>query len=98
MSDYLERAQRYHKAIQDILLREWDPIGSADNSHAQDEYDAYIHEIYALLIRHISKPQLFEHLWWIETVHMGLYGNRGKTEAIADKLLATRDVIESEKS
>ena len=40
MSDYKDRAQRYHHAIREILLRDWDPVGVADVPEAQDEYDS----------------------------------------------------------
>jgi hypothetical protein len=95
MGSHLDRAQRYHEAIRAVLLREWDPIGVSQFAEAQDEYDGYIHDIYAMLIRHEAKTKVFDHLWWIETEHIGLYGNRQKTEAIAERLCAIRDEIES---
>lgn len=94
MNEYLNRAKRYQEAIRAVLLREWDPIGIAHYPQAQDEYDGYIHEIHRMLVQHTSKEQLIDHLWWIETEHMGLYGNRSKTEAIADRLIAVRDEME----
>jgi hypothetical protein len=94
MDDYRDRAKRYHESIRAVLLREWDPIGVAHVPQAQDEYDGYVPEIYTMLIRHSSPQQVFEHLWWIETQHMGLCGNRRKTEAIAERLCAIRRDIE----
>jgi hypothetical protein len=95
MSERLDRARRYHEAIRDILLHEWDPIGVSDEPNAQDEYDSYIHEIHGMLIRHEPKYRLFDHLWWIETVAMGLFGNRSRTEMVADRLIELRGEIES---
>ena len=69
----------YHHAIRKVLLREWDPIGVVDEPEAQDEYDAYIHEIHGMLIRHETRHKLIDHLWWIETEHMGLFGNLTRT-------------------
>lgn len=97
MSEYLNRAKRYHDVIREVLLREWDPIGVADIPQAQDEYDGYVGEIYSMLIRHIPRSQLVDHLWWIETEHMALHGNRQKTEEIADRMLAIRDQLEGER-
>lgn len=94
MSERLDRARRYHEAIHDVLLHGWDPIGVSDEPNAQDEYDGYIHEIHGILIRHEPKHKLFDHLWWIETVHMGLFGNRSRTEAAADRLIKLREEIE----
>ena len=94
MNEFFDRAKRYHEAIRMVLLCEWDPIGIAHIPEAQDEYDGYVSEIYGMLIRHSTKQELFEHLWWIETQHMGLYGNRLKTEAIAERLCGIREGIE----
>ena len=94
-SERLDRAKRYHEAIHDILLREWDPIGVADYQGAQDEYDDYIHELHGMLIRHEPRHKLVNHLWWIETKHIGLFGNRSRTEAVADRLIGVRGEIET---
>jgi hypothetical protein len=97
MSERLDRAKRYHEAIHEVLLHEWDPIGVADIAEAQDEYDGYVGELYAMLIRHVPRSQLVDHLWWIETEHMALHGSRQKTEEIADRLLAIRDQLEGQR-
>jgi len=38
---------------------------------------------------------LFDHLWEIETQHMGLFGNRGKTQQVTQKLLLLNTQLES---
>jgi hypothetical protein len=93
MSEYKDRAQRYHHPIRQILLGDWDPIGVADVPEAQDEYDSYIPGLYARLIRHVSQQELFDHLWQIETQHMGLAANHSKTEAVAQKLIALNNQL-----
>ena len=95
MSDNKDRARRYHHAIREILLRDWDPIGVGAVAQAQDEYDSYIPGIYGRLIHRISEQDLFDHLWQIETEHMGLFGNRGKTQQVAQKLLLLNTQLES---
>ena len=87
MSDYLRRAKSIQDAIREVLLREWDPIGVADVPQAQDEYDSYIHQIYAMLIRREQKRKLVDFLWWAETENMGLYGDHKRTEHVADLLV-----------
>ena len=94
MTEQLDRAKRYHDAIRDILLHQWDPIGVANAPAAQDEYDGYVQEIHLMLIRHDPQHRLFDHLWWIETKHMGLCGNRKHTEAIANLLTELRKQLE----
>ena len=87
VSEHLDRARDYHQAIRRILLRDWDPIGVADLPQAQDEYDSYIAEVYGLLIRREPRHKLVDFLWWAETEHMALCGNRSRTEQVADRLL-----------
>ena len=87
MSRYADRARKFHEAIRTALLADWDPIGIADVPEAQDEYDGYVGGIYKLLIRPCTVAELFEHLWHMETEHMGLSGNRQQTEAFAARLL-----------
>lgn len=86
MSDFLFRAKSHQDAIRKILMHEWDPIGVAEHPQAQDEYDSYIGQIYAILIRREPKFKLVDYLWWAETEHMALYGNRQRTEHVADLL------------
>ncbi len=72
--------------IREILLQEWDPIGINDEPGAQHEYDAYVAEVDALVVRKAKEQEIFQHLWEIETGYMGLAGNREKTEAVAKRL------------
>ncbi|HKA06375.1 MAG TPA: hypothetical protein VKD71_03900 [Gemmataceae bacterium] len=93
MSDHLDQARRYHEAIRWVLLHEWDPIGVQNIPQAQDEYDSYVPAIHALLIRRESKYKLVEYLWSVETISMGLCGNRRRTEEVADILMRLPDEV-----
>jgi len=86
MSEYQDRAKRYHQAIREALLREWDPIGVAQIPEAQDEYDGYVASVYQLLVQRSPPSKIFEYLWWLETEHMGLNGDRQRTQKFAEKL------------
>jgi hypothetical protein len=92
----LERAKRYHDAIHLILLQEWDPIGVAGVPEAQDEYDSYVGQIYTMLIRQEPRRKLFDYLWWVETEHMGLQGNRRHTEQVSERLMQLRQEMEGQ--
>jgi len=87
VSEHLKQARNYQEAIREILFREWDPIGVGDIPKAQDEYDSYIGQIYSLLIRREPVYKMIDYLWWAETEHMGLYGNRRRTEQVAERLM-----------
>jgi hypothetical protein len=86
-SERLSRAKQYHGAIKTALLREWDPIGVSQIPEAQDEYDSYVPAIYKLLITRRPQQEVYDYLWWLETEHMGLRGDRQATEQFSDRLL-----------
>ena len=86
MSNFAEKAKHYHSLIQEILLKEGDPIGVSHIPEAQDEYNAYVGEVYRLLSRRATQREIFDYLWWVETQHMSLCGDRQRTEKIAEKL------------
>jgi hypothetical protein len=92
--NYQDRARLYHEAIQQVLLKEWDPIGVSEIKEAQDEYDAYVGSIYKMLIARKSRAEIFDYLWWLETEYMGLIGNRQATEHFAERLTKLPDEID----
>lgn len=95
IADFSAKARHAQEIIREILLRDWDPIGIAEMSGAQDEYDAYVVEVYWLLLRRAVHSEVFKHLWSLETEHMGLCGDRQRTEKVAEKLvdLANQGII-----
>ena len=88
-------SKAFGASIKRILLTEWDPIGISEFPEAQDEYDAYVSEVYWLLSRRTGVREIFDYLWWLETKHMGLCGDRQRTEKIAEKLttLTSEEVL-----
>jgi hypothetical protein len=96
MKERLRHVKRYHGAIREVLLREWDPIGVSDVPEAQDEYDGYVYKIYGMLARHETRDRLVDHLLDIETTTMGLIGDRRRTEAIVDQLIKLREEIDAD--
>ncbi|HTS16554.1 MAG TPA: hypothetical protein VMP11_03180 [Verrucomicrobiae bacterium] len=98
MSDFNDRAKRYHQAIHDILIKEWDPIGVGDEPRAQDEYDSYVPGVYKHLIHRSPERDLFDYLQHIETKRMCLHANRAHTEKIVKRLMSLVEEIEGGKS
>lgn len=86
-TDFRDRARRFHAAIRHALLMEWDPIGVRGIPEARDEYDSYVSPIYKMLISRKPRHEIFDYLWWLETEHMGLTGNRQATGKFADRLM-----------
>jgi len=90
MSAHLENAKQLHKSVRSLLLDEWDPIGVNDVPEANDEYDAYVRGVHKLLTTGKGATEVFDYLWWVETEHMGLPGDRQATLAVAEKLSELR--------
>jgi hypothetical protein len=86
MSNRSRKAKEIQERIMQVLLREWDPIGVSDIPEAQDEYDSYVGGIYRLLASGASEYQITERLYNLETVSMGLAGNRERVKRVAGKL------------
>ena len=59
------------RELREILMSEWDPIGVADISEAQDEYDTYVGQIAERLRKGESGDEIGEYLIWAEG-RMGL--------------------------
>jgi tetratricopeptide (TPR) repeat protein len=92
---FRSRARAFHEAIQRAFLNDWDPIGVRGIAEAQDEYDSYVPTIYKMLISRKPRYELFDYLWWLETQHMGLTGDRRATERFVDRLMQIPDEIEA---
>jgi hypothetical protein len=56
------------RQINDVLNREWDPIGGCP----EDEYEAYAGKIAALIRDAASDEKLMSYLEWAEVENMGL--------------------------
>ena len=89
-----DRARLFHTAIQHALLNEWDPIGVKGIAEAQDEYDSYVPTIYKMLISRKPQHEIFSYLWWLETEHMGLIGDRQATETFAARLMRLTEELD----
>lgn len=83
-------------SIRRVLFDDWDPIG-IKGFGPDDEYDHYIGGIYRLLTSRPSEDDIIEHLFKIETGHMGA-GLKDKEglRPIAKKLLAINITVEEE--
>lgn len=76
------------KPIHDVLFRDWDPIGCGV---PEDEYDSYIPSILNLLLQGADPQRIADRLYTLETVSMGLPGDRERSMRVAAKLLSLMD-------
>ena len=90
------RAKEIQRAIGEVLLRNWDPLGVKDEPQAQDEYDAYVGGVYHLIASGATAKQIAEHLVRIETDRLGYPDTDPKMLIpLANKLLRLNVRLES---
>ena len=90
-------SQSLQNRVRDALLHEWDPIGIQEYPEANDEYDSYVPNVCRMLSSGASEAEILNYLWWLETQHMGLRGERERTEGFVRRLLQIRnDVLSSQ--
>jgi hypothetical protein len=84
-----DRALEIQTQIGDVLMRDWDPIGAADEPQASGEYQAYVGGVHGLIASGASADEIAQHLGMLEETQLGL---RRRTHAdllpVARKLRA----------
>jgi hypothetical protein len=71
MDSRARHARELQRAIGDLLLRHWDPLGVADVPEGEGQYDAYVGPVYRLLADGASDREIAEHLVRVETEALG---------------------------
>lgn len=78
--------KKLYKAIDEILWKDWDPIGINDIA-PRDEYQSYTPTIFGLKINGAGKEAIANKLYEIETVTIGVSGNIDLCRKIAEKII-----------
>jgi len=97
MTSNSDKAKQIYLAIQKALIEEWDPIGVRDVPEAQGEYDSYVPMLYDLLLLNKPDEEIFDYLWWVETEHMGLNGEKKGTEDFIKRLRYIFQIINNKR-
>jgi hypothetical protein len=63
---------KLYRAVDEVLHYLWDPIGVAGMADARDEYQAYLPEVFRLLVQGSDEQAIAEYLGTIATARMGL--------------------------
>jgi len=84
-----DNQKKIYEQIDEILWKDWDPIGVNDIEDIRDEYQSYTAQIFRLTIQGADKTNIAEHLYKIETINMGMKGNKKHCEKIAQKIIDT---------
>jgi hypothetical protein len=80
-----EKRAKFSIEIDKILWEDWDPIGVNDIA-PRDEYRSYVPQILNMAMAGATVTVIAERLYYIETVTIGLTGNREKCDEIAEKI------------
>ena len=85
----VDKIAEVHRKIDWVLLKEWDPIGVADEPQAQDEYRDYCRAVYDVAVKTGSAQAFAELLIRIEKDRMGFTGTRsgGSLLPIGQKII-----------
>lgn len=83
---------KLYKALDEILWKDWDPIGVQwAKEAARDEYHSYLPKVFELAKSNESKQEISDYLLNTETEYMGLPGNKERCDKIALLVLEARD-------
>ena len=77
------------KQIDEILWKDWDPIGVNDCEDARDEYSSYALQVFGLKMHNAGKQIIAEKLYKFELVDMEVASLESKKhcEEIAQKII-----------
>jgi hypothetical protein len=82
----VKRGSDLYRQVDEILWKEWDPLGVNEIPEARDEYYSYIMGIINLLYKGSSANEIAEYLYEVESDTMGMFGNMSSCLKIANLL------------
>jgi hypothetical protein len=78
-----------YQAIDEILWRDWDPIGISGTDGPRDEYQMYLPQVFQLALTG-DRGKIADYLFTVATERMGLTTQRNQHLAVADKILGVK--------
>lgn len=78
-----------YQAIDEILLRDWDPIGISGAEGARDEYQIYLPQVFQLALAG-DRAKIADYLFTVAVERMGLTTQRNQHLAVADMILTAK--------
>ena len=81
--------KKIYNQIDEILWKDWDPIGVNDFEDARDEYSSYALQIFGLKIHNADKQSIADKLYKFELIDMEVATVESKKhcEEIAQKII-----------
>jgi len=84
---------KLYSFIDEILFKEWDPIGVSDIPEARDEYYGYLPQVFSKVINGESAKDIAKYLREIEVSSMGLLSANTNCTLIAEKILKQKNIL-----
>ncbi|MDH6308959.1 hypothetical protein M2451_001583 [Dysgonomonas sp. PFB1-18] len=78
--------KRIYDAIDEILWKDWDPIGINDNENIRDEYRSYTPYVFRLKMTGADAVKIAEHLHGLVLENMGMQSDLEHCKAVARKI------------
>lgn len=75
-----------YNTLDEILWKDWDPIGVYGTEEARDEYYSYLPDVFQMVLRGASASEIAEHLHRIANENMGLGSSLSDHTAVAEKI------------
>lgn len=82
-----------YKRIDEILWRDWDPIGVSDFEGAKDEYHSYLPKVFRMALENATQQEIAKYLFVNETKSMGMDGDMQHCLNIANLVLNAKEEI-----
>jgi len=86
-----ETNARLYRAVDEILHYMWDPIGVSGIPGAREEYQAYVPEVFRLLLDQGDEQAIADHLGRVATERLGMNPNRIRDLAAARAAVTWRE-------
>ena len=88
-----ETNARLYRFVDEILHYIWDPIGVSGIAGAREEYQAYVPEVFRLLLDQGDEQAIADHLGRVATERMGMKPNRIRDLAAARAAVNWRELM-----
>jgi hypothetical protein len=76
-----------YQRLDEVMHYVWDPIGVSGVPQARDEYDAYLPQVFGMLLESKGPDEISNYLLKVEDERMGLTPSIKKAKEVADVLL-----------
>ena len=81
---------KLYKRIDEILFKEWDPIGVSEFGGPSDEYQGYLPQVFRLALESENPSPIAEYLTLVTTERMGMSAAEQYDLKVAKLILAAK--------